>query len=86
MSVYMLREASQPAPPNNIKRWGKTKGERGKRVEKGIFMVGRYENDAHTMRDGGGISTALILWKATETGMKLKQNDWKTLSLVLPVN
>jgi len=49
-------------------------------------MVGRYENDAHTMRDGGGFSTALILWQATETGMKLKQNDWKTLSLVLLVN
>ena len=55
-------------------------------MEKGIFMVGRNENDAHTMRDGGVFSTALILWKATETGMKLKQNDWKTLSLVLVVN
>lgn len=55
-------------------------------MEKGIFMVGRNENDAHTMRDRGVFSTALILWKATEMGMKLKQNDWKTLSLVLVVN
>lgn len=80
MSVYMLREASQPAPPNNI-RGGvklKLKGARGWR--KVFSWLGDTKTTHILCAMGGGFSTALILWKATETGMKLKQNDWKTLS------